>query len=113
MASVLIQIIFLDTTHILEIFYTNHSLYVIRVSIGFQIINEDNDLIIVGDFNHPEVDWPNSTCQKVEDHPARVFLESVRDGLLMQHFSEATRWRDGQTPSTLDLNYIPKKTHAL
>ena len=38
---------------------------------------EQNDLIIVGDFNYPEVDWPNSTCHKDEDHQAKVFLESI------------------------------------
>ncbi len=62
-----------------------------------------SDLILIEYFNYPDVDWPNSTCQKDEDHPARVFLESVRDGLLIQHIMESTRWREGQTPSTLDL----------
>ena len=62
--------------------------------------SEENDLIKVGDLNHSEVDWPNSACQKDEDNPAQVFLESVRDGLLVQHVKEATRWREGQTPST-------------
>ncbi len=64
---------------------------------------EDSDLIIVGDFNHPEVDWASSTCHKDEDHPASIFLEAVRDGLLTQHVKEPTRWREKQTPNTLDL----------
>ncbi len=64
---------------------------------------EDNDVIMVGDFNYPEIDWINTSCQKDEDHPANVFLESVRDGLLTQHVQEPTRWRAGQTPNTLDL----------
>ena len=70
---------------------------------------EENDLIIVGDFNHPEVDWPNITCRKDDDHPAKVFLESVRDGLLIQHVTEATRWREGQASSTLDLIFTNKE----
>ncbi len=71
--------------------------------------SEENDLVIVGDFNHPEVDWPNTACYKDEDHPAKVFLESVRDGLLIQHVTEATRWREGQSPSTLDLVFTNKE----
>ncbi len=71
--------------------------------------SEENDLVIVGDFNHPEVDWPNTACNKDEDHPAKVFLESVRDGLLIQHVTEATRWKEGQSPSTLDLIFTNKE----
>ncbi len=70
---------------------------------------EENDLVIVGDFNYPEVDWVNSTCHKDEDHPASIFLEAVRDGLLIQHVKEPTRWRMNQTPNTLDLVFTNKE----
>ncbi len=70
---------------------------------------EDNNLIIMGDFNHPEIDWINTLCQKDEEHQASVFLEAVRDGLLVQHIKEPTRWRANQTPNTLDLLFTNKE----
>ena len=36
------------------------------------------NLIIYGDFNHPEIDWENSSCVKKEDHPAYT-LSKISD----------------------------------
>ena len=32
--------------------------------------------ILVGDFNHPEIDWTNESCACHTDHPASKFLET-------------------------------------
>ena len=37
------------------------------------------ELIIVGDFNYPEIDWKTSTCNKPAENPASLFLEATRD----------------------------------
>jgi hypothetical protein len=36
-------------------------------------------------------------------HPATIFLNCTRDNYLFQHVSSPTRFREGQTPSCLDL----------
>ena len=42
------------------------------------------NLIIYGDFNHPEIDWKSMNCNKNEDHPASLFLHSIEDCKLDQ-----------------------------
>ena len=58
-------------------------------------------LLIVGDFNAPEVDW------SLESAPSNSFGESllklIRDNSLIQHVDEATRWRANQKANILDL----------
>ena len=61
-----------------------------------------SNLLIVGDFNLPKVDW--SSWSTPSSHTiSDLFLDTLDDEFLTQHVSFATRFRDGQTPSTLDL----------
>ncbi|KAF4531146.1 hypothetical protein B566_EDAN019181 [Ephemera danica] len=57
--------------------------------------------VMMGDFNAPEIDW------NVERAPAKSFgaslLKLIHDQALVQHVEQPTRWRDGQSPSVLDL----------
>ncbi len=66
------------------------------------------DQIIFGDFNFPEINWIDETCDKDPSHISTRFLESTREGLLIQHIKEPTRWRDGQQSNTLDLLFTNK-----
>ncbi len=66
------------------------------------------DHIIFGDFNFPEINWTDETCDKDPSHISARFLESTREGLLIQHIKEPTRWRDGQKSNTLDLLFTNK-----
>jgi hypothetical protein len=60
--------------------------------------------LIVGDFNHPELDWTDgSSSPRDENHPASLFMESVRDSFLVQHVTKPTHYRSKQTPNILDL----------
>jgi hypothetical protein len=59
--------------------------------------------LIVGDFNHPELDWTDGSSPRDENHPASLFLESVRDSFLVQHVTKPTHYRSRQTPNILDL----------
>ncbi len=61
------------------------------------------NLIIVGDFNFPEIDWVNEVCLENVNHVAYKFMEAVRDSFLYQHCIEPTRFRYGQTANVLDL----------
>ena len=62
-----------------------------------------NHMIVLGDFNFPEVDWKNWTVNGGEGIMAFKFVECVRDNFLFQHVLEDTRYRMGQNPSCLDL----------
>ena len=63
----------------------------------------NSHLLVVGDFNHPELDWKTVSSHPNPIHPASVFMECVRDSYLYQHVSEPTHYRPGCTPSTIDL----------
>ena len=59
--------------------------------------------LIVGDFNHPALDWTDGSSPRDENHPASLFMESVRDSFLVQHVTKPTHYRSKQTPNILDL----------
>ena len=59
--------------------------------------------VVMGDFNHPEIDWLKETSRAGPQHQATQFLESVRDAFLFQHVKEPTHYRALQTRNTLDL----------
>lgn len=60
-------------------------------------------LVVLGDFNFPEIDWDSWTVNRNENHPSFSFIECLRDNFLTQHVNFYTRYRDGQDPSCLDL----------
>ena len=60
-------------------------------------------VMILGDFNHPEINWKTQSCASPRSHPANLFLESVRDSFLTQHVFEPTHYRGSQTANILDL----------
>ena len=74
-------------------------------------------LCIMGDFNFKEINWEKGDTNTNETHPANIFLELTRDNFLTQHVKQATRYRDNNTPSILDLvltneeNMIDEITH--
>jgi hypothetical protein len=59
------------------------------------------NLLILGDFNYPEIEWDGNTCRASENHPATKFLHAIKESFLIEHVREPTRIRDGQR-STLD-----------
>lgn len=60
-------------------------------------------LLIVGDFNLPQIDWSQYLCRVPDSHYAAKFFSIVQDAYLFQHVTEPTRFRDGVQPSLLDL----------
>ncbi|MES9905973.1 MAG: reverse transcriptase family protein [Sedimenticola sp.] len=63
----------------------------------------DTHLLIMGDLNYKEINWKVGSTTVSENHPATLFLEITRDNFLFQHVLEPTRYREGYTPSLLDL----------
>ena len=59
--------------------------------------------VILEDFNLRQIYWETETSNVNENHLDTKFLEAVRDNFLFQHVKQATRMRDHQQESTLDL----------
>ena len=62
--------------------------------------SEYEEVVLVGDFNMPGIDWVNEDCNS---EATRRFLDCLNDSGLEQFIEEPTRYRHGQTPSVLDL----------
>jgi len=59
-------------------------------------------LLIMGDFNYPEIDYVGEAVAGGDKSSAAHFLHKTQDLCLFQHVTEATRYRNSQVPSTLD-----------
>ena len=60
-------------------------------------------VLIVGDFNLPNIDWETRMSLDASTHFSHAFLETIHDCFLFQKVMEPTRYRDGNTPHILDL----------
>jgi endonuclease/exonuclease/phosphatase family metal-dependent hydrolase len=58
------------------------------------------NVIIVGDFNMPSIDWEAWNGKSQRD---TMFIDTLQDQYLSQHVEEPTRYRFGQNPSLVDL----------
>jgi len=59
-----------------------------------------DNIVIVGDFNMPGIDW--ETWNGKTDQDVQI-IEVLQDLFMYQHIDEPTRYRIGQIPSLLDL----------
>ena len=60
-------------------------------------------VVLVGDFNYPEINWSNESCNKPEGHPSSRFLNIVHTHFLTQFVDSPTHHRGLQTPTLIDL----------
>ena len=60
-------------------------------------------LMIVGDFNYPNIDWSTTTTTKGNQHTNQKCIDIVRDVFLHQHVTEPIRYRHGQNSKVLDI----------
>ena len=61
-------------------------------------------ILIMGDFNYPNIDWEN--CNSNRDSTESIeytFIENLQDSFLFQHIKKPTRWRGTNTPHILNL----------
>lgn len=61
------------------------------------------ELILLGDFNLPGINWETLQSSRPRHHPSTRLLECFLDHNLTQHVTRPTRWRDRQVGSILDL----------
>ena len=69
----------------------------------FQAHKELKNLIVFGDYNHPDIDWENMHCKKNDHHPAQIFLQSILDNKISQAVQETTHHKPNCKPSLIDL----------
>ena len=60
-------------------------------------------MVIVGDFNFPEVDWNNEETSKNDEHKSTKFLTCVQSNYLTQLVNTPTHYRGSQNPTLVDL----------
>ena len=60
-------------------------------------------VMVLGDFNYPEISWDNWSTNRNATHNSFKFLECLRDNYLFQLIEKPTRVREGQTRNVLDL----------
>lgn len=68
-----------------------------------EYVKSHKNVVIVGDFNFPGIDWNDWSTIHSENHVTYKFIELLRDNFMHQHVTENTRYRVGQNPSLLDL----------
>jgi len=64
--------------------------------------SESSQLLLMGDFNYPEINYDDYTVISGEDAPPSKFFTCTQDLFLFQHVTEFTRCRENQRPSILD-----------
>ena len=66
--------------------------------------NHPNDkLLLLGDFNFPQIDWLNENTPGGEDNTASKFLSVINDSYLTQLVDQNTHFKPGTKPSMIDL----------
>ena len=68
-------------------------------------------VVIVGDFNYPRIDWENWVVLPAQETHSEehYFLEALRDNYAPQLIMKPTRGRKGQVPNILDLLVTEKE----
>ena len=60
-------------------------------------------LLLMGDYNYPEISWDPIRLPEDHMHPATLFVECLRDAYLYQHVTNPTHSTAEQKANTLDL----------
>ena len=56
-----------------------------------------SQVMVVGDFNFPEINWETDMTTKSANHCSQRFLDMVRDSYFFQNITQPTGCRHGQT----------------
>ena len=68
-------------------------------------VNSFSNILIIGDFNLPEIDWDLWITSRSENHVSFNFLECVIDNFLEQAVTHPTRWVNDEPGNVIDLCY--------
>jgi len=64
---------------------------------------KSSHVMIMGDFNYPEIDWGLQMSSAPSKHSSHVFLTGCMDSFLFQHVQQPTHYRAQQKANVLDL----------
>ena len=62
-----------------------------------------SNLVVLGNFNHPKIDWNHCTTTSNTNDPNFMFLETIRGFFFQQYVKSLTRGRNCDNPSLIDL----------
>ena len=62
-----------------------------------------DQVLLLGDFNVPDIEWANGSCPGSPTSFSAKFLDTVQDSFLSQHTTQPTRNHPSQRSSILDL----------
>ena len=60
-------------------------------------------LLLMGDFNFPEIDWINNRVKGSQESELQRFYDQLQDKFLVQKVCKPTRVRGNQKPSLINL----------
>ena len=80
-----------------------------RLNESLASLSNKKHVLVMGDFNHPEINWSEETTPPNRHHKATEFMEGVRDSFLVQHVKKPTHFRGDQTPNLLDLIFTSEE----
>lgn len=75
----------------------------IREAIRCNVGKKHTYVILMGDYNYPEIDWNEQSIRSSGGGDAEEFLSFVQDMFLQQKVDLPTHYRADQKPNTLDL----------
>ena len=61
------------------------------------------NLIVLGDFNYPRIDWVHYSTNSCINDSKYKFLETIRDCFFQQYVNSSTRGRNSDNPTLLNL----------
>jgi hypothetical protein len=65
---------------------------VLNETIREAVSMKSSHILVIGDFNYPEINWNDLSCNDANDHASHDFLNCVQNGFLYQHVTEATHF---------------------
>ena len=84
---------------------------------NLQRLQRHTHLLLMGDFNFPNIDWCNHTTNTSDNSLFAQFYFATQDAYVTQHVLKPTRYRKGQASSvlnsvfTLDPNMVTDPEH--
>ena len=109
--SIFVKIKTKEDSLTLGVVYKSPSSSVEQVQIMLDQINSisnkhqhpNDKLLLLGDFNFPQIDWFNEITPGSDENPASRFMYTIHDNYLKQLIDQNTHYKPGTKPSMIDL----------
>ena len=78
--------------------------------ISWAVEKHATSFLLMGDFNYSQINWESGVISAGDESPSSIFYQSMHDNFLCQHVLFPTRYREGFTPSCLDLIFTKRES---